>query len=299
MVAGMSLLDSLAAIAVVIIWGVNIAVVKMGVAEFPPIFLAGIRFLLVALLLIWWFRPPWKQMRMIGVLSFAFGGLHFGGIFFGLGGVDVSIVAIFNLLSVPFAVLFARVLLNDCFGWKKTCGMGIAFIGMFIILGEPATTASPLHLAVVFMAIVAWGLGNTIIKMIGPVNIFALSAWMGLLASAQLLLVSLVLETGQLAALQNASATAWCALIYTVLMASIAGYGLWYYLVGKYDITRVVPFTLLVPIVGVLAGVLMMDEILTVKKIVGGLVALAGVAIIQLRWRKPVKPTTFPAEPTA
>ncbi len=295
----MSLLDSLAAILVAIIWGVNIAVVKMGVAEFPPIFLAGLRFLLVSLLLIWWGRPPWKQMRMIGILSFAFGGMHFGGIFYGLGGVDVSIVAIFNLLSVPFAVLFARLLLNDRFGWKKTCGMGIAFVGMIILLGEPATTASPLHLAVVFMAIIAWGLGNTIIKMIGPMNIFTLSAWMGLFASAQLLLVSAILETGQLAALQGASATAWSALIYTVLMASIAGYGLWYYLVGKYDVTKVVPFTLLVPVVGVLAGVFMMDEVLTFKKIAGGLVTLSGVTIIQLRWRRPIKPSSFPVEPTA
>ena len=294
----MSLSDSLAAIAVAIIWGVNIAVIKMGVAEFPPLFLAGIRFLIVALLLIWWVRPPWKQMRLIGILSFAFGGLHFGGIFFGLGGVDVSIVAILNLLSVPFAVLFARILLNDRFGWKKTCGMGIAFVGVFILLGEPATTASPLHLAVVFMAIVAWGLGNTIIKMIGPVNIFALSAWMGLFASVQLLFVSLILETGQLVALQEASTTAWFALVYTVLMASITGYGLWYYLVGKYEVTKVVPFTLLVPVVGVLAGVIMMEEVLTLKKIAGGLVTLIGVAIIQLRWQRPVKPTTFPVEPT-
>ena len=295
----MSFLDTLAAIAVVVIWGVNIAAIKIGVAEFPPIFLAGFRFLIVAALLIWWVRPPWKQMRLIGILSFAFGGLHFGGVFYGLGGVDVSIVAIVNLLSVPFAVLFARIVLKDHFGWRKTCGMGIAFIGMIILLGEPATTASPLHLAVVFMAVVAWGLGNTIIKLIGPVNNFALNAWMGLFASIQLLLVSAVLETGQLAALQEASMAAWGALTYTVLMASIAGYGLWYFLVGKYDVTKVVPFTLLVPIVGVLAGVVIMDEVLTFRKIAGGLVTLCGVAIIQLRWRRPVKPTNYPAEPTA
>lgn len=295
----MNFLDSLAAIAVVIIWGVNIAAIKTGVAEFPPIFLAGLRFILVAVLLIWWVRPPWKQLRMIGLLSFAFGGLHFGGIFYGLGGVDVSIVAIFNLLSVPFAVLFARILLKDHFGWRRTCGMGIAFVGMLILLGEPATTASPLHLVVIFMAVAAWGLGNTIIKLIGPVNNFALNAWMGLFASIQLLLASAVLETGQLAALQNASVAAWGSLGYTVLMASVAGYGLWYYLVGKYDVTKVVPFTLLVPIVGVLAGVYIMDEVLTFKKIAGGLVTLCGVAIIQLRWQRPVRPTKFPVEPTA
>ncbi|HEY5675086.1 MAG TPA: DMT family transporter [Malonomonas sp.] len=106
-------------IAVAVIWGVNIAFVKISVAEFPPIFLAGLRFLFVALLLICCVRPMWKQMWLIGILSFAFGGLHFGGVFFGLRGVDVSIVAIITLIGVPFAVLFARFLLNDRFGWRK------------------------------------------------------------------------------------------------------------------------------------------------------------------------------------
>ena len=295
----MSLLDILAAIIVALIWGVNVAVVKTCVAEFPPIFLTGFRFLIVAMLLIWWVRPPWKKMRLIGLLSFVFGGLHFGGIFFGLRGVDVSIASILILIGVPFSVLFARILLNERFGWRKMCGMAIAFSGLLILLGEPSTTSSPLHLTVFVIAIVAWGLGNTIIKMIGPINSFALNAWMGLFASVQLLIVSMFFETGQLTALQNASITAWGALIYIVLLASIAGYGLWYYLVGKYDVTKVVPFTLLVPVVGVLSGVFLMGEEITLAKTTGGIVTLIGVAIIQLRWRWNVKPATFPIGPTS
>jgi O-acetylserine/cysteine efflux transporter len=294
----MSLIDILAAIAVAVIWGVNISLIKISVAEFPPIFLTGLRFLVVALLLIWWVRPPWKQMRMIGLLSFAFGGVHFGSIFYGLRGVDVSIVAIFSMLGVPFSVLFARLLLNERFGWTKCCGMGIAFVGVFILLGEPAATASPLHMAVLSMAVVAWGLGNTLVKMLGPVNNFALNAWMGLFAAVQLLLASWLLESGQLDALQNASIQAWLGLVYVVLMATITGYGIWYYLVGKYDVGRVVPFTLLVPVVGVLTGVLMMGEDLSLSKVIGGVVTLVGVAIIQLRWRHSLRATVFPSEPT-
>lgn len=292
-------LDTLAALVVIIIWGVNIAVIKICVAEFPPIFIVGLRFLVLAALLIWWVKPPWKQIRLIGSLSFVFGGLHFGGIFFGLREVEVSTVAIFTLLNTPFAVLFARILLKERFGMQKACGMTIAFIGAYILLGGPATVTSYLHLTVVFMAVVAWGLGNTIVKMIGPINIFALNAWMGLFAAVQLLLASLVLETGQLVALQSASMTAWLAFSYTVLLASLVGYGLWYYLIGKYDVIKIVPFTLLVPIVGVLAGVLMMGEVLTFEKVVGGIVALIGVSIIQLRWNRSLKPTTCPTEPTA
>lgn len=279
----MSFLDTLSALTVALIWGLNVAVIKLGVAEFPPIFMTGLRFLIVAILLIWWVRPPWKQMRLIGLLSVITGGVHFGGVFFGLKGVDVSIAAILILLGVPFSVLFARILLKERFSLKKICGMAVAFAGMLILLGEPETTSSPLHLTVFIVAIIAWGAGNTLIKMIGPVNIFALNAWLSLFASVQLFLVSMLLETGQLAALQSSSLTAWGALGYVVLMASIVGYGLWYYLIGKYDVNKVVPFNLLVPVVGVLSGVFLMGDELTLVQGIGGIISLIGVAIIQLR----------------
>lgn len=282
--------DVLGAIFVAMIWGVNVAVIKIGVSEFPPIFLTAFRFFIVALLLIWWVRPPWEQMRAIVFLSFAFGGVHFGCIFFGLKGVDVSIASILILLGVPFSVLFARILLKERFGAKKMCGMAVAFVGLLILLGEPKTTSSPLHLSIFILAIVAWGFSNTLIKMIGNINIFALNAWVGLFASLQLFLVSMFLETGQLAAIQSASLSAWGALAYIVLMASIVGYGLWYYLIGKYDVTKVVPFNLLVPVIGVLAGVFLMGDELTLTQGAGGLVSLVGVAIIQLSWRRSVLP---------
>jgi O-acetylserine/cysteine efflux transporter len=293
----MSPVDLLAALFVALIWGVNVAVIKTCVAEFPPIFITGLRFLIVALLLIWWVRPPWKQMRRIGLLSFVFGGVHFGGIFYGLRGLDVSIASILILLGVPFSVLFARILLQERFGWRKICGMAIAFLGLLILLGEPSTTASPLHLLIFGLAIIAWGLGNILVKKIGPINNFALNAWMGLFASVQLLLVSMFTESGQIAALRNASWLAWGALLYIVLLASITGYGLWYYLMGKYDVTRVVPFTLLVPVIGVLSGVFLLGEEITLAKTTGGIVTLIGVAIIQVRWRRRLKPPTLPLGP--
>ncbi len=218
-----------------------------------------------------------------------------GGIFLGIRGVDVSIVSILVLMGVPFSVLFARILLKEHFSWKKICGTGIAFVGVVVLFGEPATTSSPKHLIVLIIAIAAWGLANTIIKKIGPINSFSLNAWMGLFSSVQLIFISLLIEEGQFAALQNASIKAWGSLVYIILMATIVGYGLWYYLVGKYDVTSIVPFTLLVPVIGVMGGILMMGEELTLAKVTGGIIVLTGAAIIQLRWQCPDKKKNLPA----
>jgi O-acetylserine/cysteine efflux transporter len=285
----MSILDIIAAIGVAIIWGLNISIVKICVSEFPPIFITGLRFFIVAMLLIWWSSPPWKQMPLIGILSFVFGALHFGCIFYGLQGVDASIVSILVLMGVPCSIFFARIFLKECFRWKQILGMIIAFIGVLILFDEPSTTSSPLHLTVILLGVVSWGGGNTIIKRIGKINNFALNSWMALFASIQLMTFSFLIENGQISALVNASPRAWGALIFVVIMASVIGYGLWYYLVGKYDIGHVVPFTLLVPIAGVLGGTFIMDENLTTTKVIGGIIILTGVGIIQLRWKRTTK----------
>ncbi len=281
----MSVIDVLAAIIVPLLWGVNIAVIKTAVAEFPPIFLTGLRFFTVAMLLIWWFPVSRKQLPLLALLGGAFGAVHFGGIFFGLQGVDVSAVAILSMAGVPMSVVFARLLLKESFTRQQSFGMVSAFAGVLIIFGEPHLAARPLHLGVVIIAVVAWGYGNTIIKLIGPIHPMALNAWMGLFAAGPLFILALVSEAPTLDMLSHISVRAWLCFLHLVFITTMTAYGLWYYLVGKYAVTRVVPFTLLVPIAGVLSGVVFMDETLTWQKILGGLITLVGVAVIQLRWR--------------
>ncbi len=280
----MAIRDILTALLVPLIWGANIAVIKTAVAEFPPLFLTALRFLIVALCLIWWFPVPKKQLPMIMLLGTTFGSIHFGGIFYGLRGVDVSIVAILTLMGVPCSVVFARVILHEHFSRRKVFGMLIAFVGVFILFGEPNIAANPLHLTLVIIGVLTWGYGNTIIKIIGSINPMVLNAWMGLFASIPLFTVSALVESGQFESLRQASLRGWGCLLFLAFVTTIGAYGLWYYLIGKYDVTRIVPFSLLVPVAGVGTGVLVMGDLLTSQKIIGGLLTLVGVAVIQLGW---------------
>ncbi len=60
------------------------------------------------------------------------------------------------------------------------------------------------------------------------------------------------------------------------------GYGIWYHLLGKYSVNQVMPFLLLLPVVTVLGGVALLGENLTLRIMVGGAMAIIGVAIINL-----------------
>jgi O-acetylserine/cysteine efflux transporter len=65
------------------------------------------------------------------------------------------------------------------------------------------------------------------------------------------------------------------------LGASITAYGLWYYLIEKYAVNRVVPLTLLAPVLAVVFAVILLSEPVGARLVTGGLITLMGVAMIQ------------------
>lgn len=66
--------------------------------------------------------------------------------------------------------------------------------------------------------------------------------------------------------------------LYTAWLASLVGYGIWNTLLARYPASAVVPFTMLVPPVGMLAAWLVLDEVPNTAELVGGVVLLLGVA---------------------
>ena len=52
----------------------------------------------------------------------------------------------------------------------------------------------------------------------------------------------------------------------------------------RHDLSLVVPFTLLAPVIGVISAVLILGENLGIEKIGGGILTMLGVALIQFTW---------------
>lgn len=275
-------LDVLAAMVVVAVWGVNFAAVKVAVAEIPPLTLTALRFALVAAMLAPLFRPRIEMLPGIALLSFSLGVCHFGLMFLGISGLDAATAAIATQLSVPFSILLAAAFFGERLGWRAGFGMVLAFGGVALLAGEP-TLPRPLPLLMVVAAALAWAASNIVIKRIGAVSPFVLNGWMALLAAPQLLILSLAVEDGQTGAIADAGWAGWGGLAFIVLGASLTAYSLWYHLLAKYPVSQVVPYTLLVPVAGVAAGIALLGEPLTWHKLVGGGLTLLGVAIIQKR----------------
>lgn len=286
----MKVRDALFAVLTMLLWGVNFVAIKLGLTEFPPLFLLALRFLLVALVLVWFISPPWEKMGRILALSVTLGGVHFSFMFTGLQYVDASTAAIAIQLQVPFAAALAVLVFKDFLGWRRLTGMTLAFAGIVLIAGEPRVSQNLYGLALVVTAALVWAVANIQIKEMGEVNGFALNAWVSLFAAFQLFLASFLFENGQWQALTQAGWLGWGAILYMVVLVTIIGYGLWYHLMNKYEVNQTMPFTLLVPVFGVLSGVLFLGESLTWQMIAGGALTVVGVGVIVVRRPRLVEP---------
>ncbi|MBI1207169.1 MAG: EamA family transporter [Azospirillum sp.] len=286
----MSFRDSLIALAVVALWGCNFAVAKFGLTEFPPLFLMVLRFSLVALLLVPFVAVPVGRLRQVFLLSVSLGGLHFPLIFSGLADLDAATASIAVQLEVPFASLLAALVFKDMLGWRRSAGMLVAFAGIAIIAGEPRLAGRLGPLALVVAASFAFAVASIQIKALGPINGFALNGWIALFAVPQLLVGSLLLESGQLAALAAADWRGWGAVLYMALISTIVAYGAWYFLVGRYPVNQTMPWLLTTPVFGVLAGVVILGEAVTPPLLLGGALTVAGVAVIVIRRPRTIVP---------
>jgi O-acetylserine/cysteine efflux transporter len=278
--------DATAALAVVVLWALNFIIGKVGLSQLPPLLMMALRFAVVAILLLPFLgRARPAQGRLIVAIAVVLGGGHFGLMFTGLAGVDAGPAAIAIQLTVPFSALLAAVFFAERLGRGQMLGMLIAFAGVYVLAGEPERMTSPLHLVLVVLAAFAWAVANVLIKRLGPINVFTLNGWVALLAVPQFIAASLVLEAGQLPALAAADWRAFAAVGYMAVASSIIAYGLWYYLIERYPMNRVVPLTLLSPVLAVVFAVLLLAEPLSATMAAGGALTLAGVALIE--WLRP------------
>lgn len=272
--------DWAAALTVVTLWGLNFVAVKIAFRDLPPFLFSAVRFLGVALILAPFFRPRMTQLPGILGIAVVLGVGHFGLLFFGLSGMDAATTAIVTQLGAPFSVLLAWAAFGERLGRARLVGLGLAFSGVAVLAGEP-TLPDPLPLVVAMIAMFAWAVSNVQVKRISPIDPMALNGWMALMASPMLLAVSLAVEDGQWAALAGADWKSWTGFAYTTIGSSVIAYTLWYRLLARHSMNRIVPVTLLGPVVAVAGGVLMLGEDLTWQKVVGGLVTVAGVAVVQ------------------
>ncbi|WP_372026806.1 EamA family transporter [Tistrella mobilis] len=278
----------LLALLVVAIWGGNFVAVKIATATVPPLFLVALRFgvlfLILAPFLPW---PRRSQLPLLAGIGLTLGVGHFGLMFVALSlGVDASTMSVAIQIEVPFAAVCAWAVLGEKLTKRHIAGLVLGMIGVLLVAGDPKVLTQLDGLAVGLMAGGLWAYANVQIKQLGRHGALSpqmLNAWLGPFCVGPLLILSFLFEDGQRDALANLDWATVVALAYILGGASLIAYGAWYFLLGRYSVGQVTIYMLLVPVCGVLAGVLLMGETMGLMEMVGGVFIVSGVAVVQLR----------------
>ncbi|HEY4772755.1 MAG TPA: DMT family transporter [Steroidobacteraceae bacterium] len=270
-----------------LIWGVNLIVSKIGLAEFPSILFTLLRFSILAVCLVPWLHLRRGQMGTLVVAAVFIGALQFALYFWGLAmATNVAAVAIANQLSVPFSTLLSVALLGEIVHWRRWTGIALSFGGVLIMGFDRDIASQWQSLSLVIGGAFIGCIGLIAIKKLHDFTPLELQAWIAWLSLPVLLVLSLEFERPDLGALAHVSLGAWGALLYTAIAASLVAHTTYFYLVQRYPVTSVAPVTTLSPLFSVLLCVLFLGETLSARLIVGGVCTLAGVAIITLREKR-------------
>lgn len=278
----MSPKDLLLALVVIIVWGMNFVVIKIGLDDIPPMLLGGLRFTLAAFPAILFIKRPQMPLRWLlaygatislGQFAFLFSAMKVG--------MPAGLASLVLQSQAFFTLFFAALFLGERLRATNLIGLLIAAGGLLLIgmQGDRSMTLAGFVLTI--CAASMWALGNIVTRKVGKVNLVGLVVWGSLVPPIPFFALSWLMEGPQAieSALRGIGLSSILVLIYLAFGATILGYGLWSRLLSRYPANTVAPFSLLVPVVGLTSAALLLDEHLGLLQVIGALLVMLGLMI--------------------
>lgn len=267
-----------------IVWALNVVISKLAIADLgaPPLFYAFLRSVIVAVVLLPVLRPLPARLWQVLLVGLAISGGSFALLFMGLATASPSAAGVVSLTGAPMTVLFAIIFLGERVRWRRGLGIGLAFGGVLFAMAGDNQMETGTGLLLVFVSAVIGALGSVFVKRLELPSI-RLQAWAAVASIAVLLPLTLMLESGQSASFAAAPLEMAACLFFASIVVSVGAHTAYYRLLQEHDANLIVPLTLFTPILTILFGAWLTGDAIGVRLLIGGAIALAGVAIIVLR----------------
>jgi drug/metabolite transporter (DMT)-like permease len=166
----------------------------------------------------------------------------------------------------------------------KTLGIVIAFTGAAILMFERGATLQSEHTVgniLIFVAVIAWSfytiLGSALVQKYGAVYTTGANMIIG-----TLLYIPIAIYTSSASEIAHLGRQSWLEILYLAAMASVVNYLLWFYALSKLETTRVAVFQNLQPVLTTVLALFLGKVVMTFQLAGGGILALIGVALVQL-----------------
>jgi len=297
------------AVLVTFIWGVNFTFITWALESFPPLMLTALRFFFTAVPLVLFLKPP-KFNRTLFIYAIGTFVMQYAFVFTAMHlGASAGLTALLLQMQIFITVLLAYFILGESVSHKQIIGMVVGVLGLGVIVLNLGGDMPMIGFVCILIAAIGRSFGNIASKQaltqaaikstqyasaVSPFNqkskTSALSAlslvvWGGLIACVILTLCSLIFETEawQLATFTEASLKSWLSLGFIVYVSTLIGFGLWAHLLSQNTASKVVPFSLLVPIFGMATSVLLTGEVVTWWKMLAMMLILSGLILSNVK----------------
>lgn len=276
----------LLAVAVVAVWGTNFVVIKLALAQMPPLLLATLRFSFALLPAVFFLkRPavPWRNLATYGLLI---GAGQFGLLFIAMNGhISPGLASLVIQTQVFFTIGMAMRSADERVQPVQWVALLLAAAGLVTIATHTDGSTTPLGLAIVLVAAFCWASGNMASRQAGRVDMLAYVVWASAFSIPPLLLLSLVIEGPAriVTALAEADAVAWGAVLWQSVGNTLFGYAVWGWLLARHPAATITPMALLVPVFGMASSAWWLSEPLPGWKLAAAALVLGGLAL-NLLW---------------
>ena len=256
----MRLRHLLLALGIVFIWGVNFAIIKLGLRQVSPLALGVARFVLAAFPWVFFIPRPKVPLRLIALYGLLIFAMQFGFLFTGMKlGMSAGLSSLILQLQVFFTIGLSVLLLGERPTIWQLAGALLAFAGVGVVAFNVGGDVSVIGLVLLVAAAASWGGGNIVSKRISQLsttpNVLGLVVW------------------GSLDWVSVGS------IAYIVYLSTLLGFAVWASLLAQYPVSTVAPFTLLVPVFGFLGSAVLLGEPLQGWKLGASSLVIAGLCI--------------------
>jgi O-acetylserine/cysteine efflux transporter len=265
-------------IAVMFVWGFNFVPIHWGLESFSPLLFAALRFTLVAIPAVFFFKPPKIHWGYVVGVGFFLSALQFSLLFVSMDqGLPAGLASVVVQLQPLFTIGLAVAFLGERPTRGQLLGSAIALAGIAVIATGRADAVPLVAILLAIGASASWGAGNVIVRKAQAPDPISLLVWSSLVAIPPLFALSLLLEGKPEVHLTG---TGVAGLLYVVVLASGFGYGVWTWLLKQHESAKVAPFSLLVPVTGIGSAWLVLGEVPNATETAGAAIVLLGLAVL-------------------
>ena len=280
-------------IIIAMIWGSNMAMIKLASQDLAPLFMAGIRSLVASICLFIWMRIkrlelfPSRVIFIHGIVAGLLFGSEFGLIFVGLNYTLASRGYVLLYIAPFIAAIGAHIfLIDDRLNPWKVVGLILAFGGVVALflkkLGAFSLEALPGDI-LFLIAGAAWGATTVYIKKYlayraEPLQILFYQLFF---SAPFLLIVSIVFEYP---IISGFSPLTGFSMFYQCIIVAFLSYLVWFALVARYPISLLHAFSFFTPVFGVIfSGILILGEVISSNLVMALVLVSLGMVLVNYR----------------